>query len=72
MQFYNKIMLYFWLAFSIVAFVTVTYKVITIGFDIWASYYVFPALALAMYFFKKYMVKRMNKHQEYLDNKNKS
>lgn len=55
-------MTYFWLALGIVSFIFVTYKGITIGFEFWLTYYLFPLMAFSMFFFKKWMIKRMNKH----------
>ncbi|MEY4572242.1 MAG: hypothetical protein RLZ10_1468, partial [Bacteroidota bacterium] len=32
----------------------------------WGSYYITPVIAFMMYFFKRWMMKRMEKHNEYL------
>ena len=69
MSLYNKIMLYFWLFTSIFLFLAVTYMGFMYGFEIWAYYYIFVGLTLIMYFFRKWMMKRMDKHMEYLQNK---
>jgi hypothetical protein len=71
MEYYNKIMLYFWLSLAIVAGITVTYMGFAEGFDRWLPYYVVPGLALLMYFFRKIMMKRMQKHLKFLEEKNK-
>jgi hypothetical protein len=70
MNLYNKIMLNFWLAVGVVLLVFVTYKSLTDGFNKWGYYYVFAGLALLMYVTRKFMMKRMQKHLEYLENKN--
>lgn len=71
MELYNKIMLYFWLLLSIVSTAVISYMGFTSGFDRWAAYYVVPLVAILMYLFKKWMVKRMKKHMEFLNEKNK-
>ncbi len=60
-------MLYFWLGLSIVSAISITYFGFIEGFDRWIYYYVVPVIALLMFFFKRYMVQRMEKHFEYLD-----
>lgn len=72
MNLYNKVMLYFWLMLSIVSAVIVIYMGITEGFDRWLPYFVVPIVALLMYFFKKWMVNRMHKHLEYLNEKERN
>lgn len=59
----------FWLAMAIVMFVAITYKCITENFISWAPYYAMVAIALMMYFVKKWMMKRMEKHIEFMENK---
>ena len=74
MGIYNKLMRYFWLLLSIVLFLIVTVKGITVGFDRWVSYYIIVAMALGMYFFKTWMMKRFEKHAAFLaqqENKDK-
>jgi len=66
MQTYNKIMLYFWLVAGIVSLIVVTFNCITIGVDKWAFYFSMPAIAFLMFFFKRMMMRRMEKHLEYL------
>lgn len=65
-------MLNFWLAVGVVILVFVTYKSLTDGFNKWGYYYVFAGLALLMYVTRKFMMKRMQKHLEYLENKNEN
>lgn len=67
MNLYNKIMLNFWLAVGVVLLVFVSYKSFTDGFNKWGYYYVFAGLALLMYFMRRIMLKRMEKHMKYLE-----
>lgn len=67
MKLYNTIMSYFWLSVAAVSFVTVTYLCITKGFDQYASNYVFAIVALATYFVKRWMMKRMGNHTQYMN-----
>lgn len=64
-------MLYFWLALAIVSGVAITYFGFTEGFDRWSYYYFVPVLALLMFVLKKWMLKRMAKHLQYLEEKEK-
>jgi len=59
-------MSYFWLAIALGSFGIVTFNGFTMGFGRWASYYVFTAVAVGMFFMKKWMMKRMEKHEAYL------
>ena len=68
MKTYNKIMLKFWLAIAIVLFFTITYLGFTEGFDKWAYYYVFVVLTVVMYLMRKWMMKREEKHLQFLEN----
>lgn len=65
MQRYNQIMIKFWLlmAIAITAFITV--KGFQDGFSNWAPYYVFAGLALLAYLLRKFMVKRMEKMEQF-------
>lgn len=63
---YNKIMLKFWLVVSVVIFCFVTYSGFKEGFEKWAFWYVFGVIAFIMYLMKKWMIKRMAKHIQYL------
>ncbi len=65
---YNKFMLYLWLAVSIGSTLIVTYKGITEGFERWYSYYVLSGISFFMYIIRRWMMKRMEKHMEYLKN----
>lgn len=70
METYNKIMKYFWLGMAIVTFVMVTYYCIKDDYKTWIFYYVFPGIALLMYFMKVWMTKRMEKHAKYMEEQN--
>jgi hypothetical protein len=72
MQLYNKIMLYFWLATGIVSLVIVSFNCLTIGFDKWGFYFSMPIVAFLMYFFKRWMMKRMEKHIKFLESQQTS
>ncbi|MBL4863006.1 MAG: hypothetical protein JKY09_08330 [Crocinitomicaceae bacterium] len=67
MGLYNKIMLNFWLFAGILIFIVVTYMGFVEGFDVWSYYYLFSGLALFMFFMRKWMIKRMDKHMKYLN-----
>jgi hypothetical protein len=66
MQVYNKIMLYFWLLVGIVTLILVSYNCFTQGFEKWSFYFSMPIIAFLMFFFKKWMMRRMEKHVNYL------
>jgi hypothetical protein len=74
MQLYNKIMLFFWLFIGVLIFVIVTYMGFTekSGFKIWAYYYLFSGLSFLMYFVRRWMMKRMEKHLKYMAEKEAS
>lgn len=72
MERYNQIMLYFWLAVGTFALIAVTYFGYKEGFDKWAYYYILAALAFLMFFMRRYMMRRMKKHLEYLKEKENS
>lgn len=69
MNTYNNIMRLFWLILSIALFIIVTYMCITKGFDKWAFYYVFVGVGFLMYFMKTWMMKRVEKHMQFLKEK---
>ncbi len=71
MQRYNKIMTYVWLFASITIFIIVTFLGFKHGFRDWAYYYIIAALTFLMYLLRKYMMKRMERHLEYLKNKDR-
>jgi flagellar biosynthesis protein FliQ len=67
MQLYNKIMLYFWLVVGIVSLIIVSFNSITIGIEKWGMYFSMPIIAFLMFFFKRWMMKRMEKHMKFLE-----
>lgn len=72
MKSYNKIMLYFWLAMFVVITSIVTYMGFKEGFDRWYYNYIFSVLALMAYITRRWMMKRMEKHQAWLDQEAKN
>lgn len=66
MRTYNTVMKFFWLGLGTVLFCIVTFNCITQGADRWASYYWMVALAFAMFFMKRWMMKRFEKHAAFL------
>lgn len=64
-------MLNFWLIIGIILVVFITYKCITDGLNKWGFYYVFAGLAILMYFLRRFMMKRMEKHLQYLEDEHK-
>jgi cell division protein FtsW (lipid II flippase) len=71
MKTYNKIMLYFWLGMSILITTIVTFMGFKEGFDRWYFYYVFSLLALLAFITRKWMMKRMEKHVEWMEQEQK-
>lgn len=67
MGIYNKFMLYFWLALSVLTTIFVTIMGIREGFDRWVLYYIFAFVGLMMYIVRRWMLKRMVKHMEFLE-----
>ena len=65
-------MLYFWLATSIFLFIAITYLGFTEGFKKWAPYYVVAFLAFMMYFMRKWMMKRAERHMKFLEEQHKA
>jgi membrane protein YdbS with pleckstrin-like domain len=72
MNTYNKIMKMFWLVFAVILFVVITFKGFSEGFERWWMFYPFVLLAVGMYFFKIWMMKRMEKHIAYMREKESS
>jgi len=71
MNSYNKIMLYFWLALGIVGMVYTTFLCITGGFRSYSFYYIPVLIAFMMFFFKRWMMKRFEKHSAFLEEQQK-
>ncbi|MDX1446905.1 hypothetical protein [Lishizhenia sp.] len=72
MQTYNKIMQVFWLALVILSFIYITYMGITEGFETWLSFYLLPVFAFCFWMIRRWMMKRMLKHQQYLEDQAKN
>jgi len=72
MNFYNKVMLYFWLAAAIIIFIITSYMSYSEGIKKWGFYYIFVASALLMFLVKRWMMKRMAKHLNYLEEQKKN
>ncbi|MDX2361963.1 MAG: hypothetical protein QNK23_14225 [Crocinitomicaceae bacterium] len=66
MKTYNKLMLYFWLFVAVALFIVVTYMGFTEGFKKWRFSYVFALIALFAFLTRRWMMKRMEKHNQYL------
>ena len=71
MNTYNKLMLKFWLIVSIILPIVITYFVYTQGFDKWGSYYILAVFTFLMYSVRRFMMKKMEKHLAFLEEKNK-
>jgi hypothetical protein len=56
---------------TIVSVIIVTFKGISEGFERWYSYYVISAISFFMYIIRRWMMKRMEKHLEYLEKNSK-
>lgn len=69
MNTYNKIMQWFWLAMTVVVLIITTINVVNIGFREWGMYYIFAGVTFGFYLIRKFMIKRMEKHQAYLNQK---
>lgn len=72
MNFYNKVMLYFWLAAAILIFIITSYMSYSEGIKKWGFYYIFVASALLMFIVKRWMMRRMEKHLNYLEEQKKN
>ena len=71
MNTYNKIMKWFWLVIGAIMFIAVTVMCFRDGFDKWVFYYPLVLLSFGMYFFKVWMMKRMENHMAYMAKKDK-
>lgn len=69
---YNQIMLKFWGIVSLLLPLVITYFVITDGFKKWGQYYFLAIFTILMYLVRRWMMKRMNKHLEYLEKEKES
>ena len=64
-------MLNIWLFVGVFTFIVITYMGFTDSFKVWGYYYWFSAATFVMYFLRKYMIKRMEKHLKFLEEKAK-
>lgn len=71
MEVYNKIMLYFWLVAGFLTLLGITVMGFIEGFDLWVFYYIIPLICFFMFLLRKWMMKRMEKHLQYLEEQNK-
>ena len=61
-------MLYLWLVVSIGSVIVVTVMGLREGFEKWTSFYFISFISFFMYVVRRWMMKRMAKHLEYLKN----
>ena len=59
----------FWLILAIALCIVVTVMCFVDGYEKWVFYYPFVLLSFGMYFFKVWMMKRMEKLIEYISKK---
>lgn len=65
-------MLKLWLLASIVLPIIITYKVMTESFKEWGAYYILAAFTFLIYLLRRFMMKRMEKHLQFLKEKSES
>ena len=70
MQLYNKIMLYFWLAVTILITGIVTFMGFKDSFEVWGYYYILAAIALMAFLSRRWMMKRLERNHEEFYGKN--
>lgn len=61
METYNKIILYVWGAIAVLSVIIITFMGFKQGFDRWAEYYAFTAIALFVLFIRRFMTKKVTK-----------
>lgn len=66
MEKYNQIMIKVWLFIAIAIFVLTAVMCVIDDWRKWIFYFLFAGLAFLMHLMKKWMVKRMNNHVEYM------
>ena len=62
-------MRFFWIFASATIFLIVSYMSLKEVFNKWAYYYIFVLTSLGVYFLKTWMMKRMDRHNEFLKEK---
>ena len=69
MNTYNQITKIMWLVMASIGSIAVTVMCFIEGFDKWVYYYPLVLLMFGMYFFKAWMMKRMERHITYMKEK---
>ncbi len=64
-------MRFFWLFSAGAIFLSVTYLSLMEGLYKWAYYYIFVLTSLGVYFLKTWMMKRMERHNNFLNEEKK-
>jgi hypothetical protein len=72
MEYYNRIMTYVWLIAGISIFIFTTIMCVKEDYRKWIFYYLMSAISFLMYFLKRWMVKRMQKHLDFLETERKN
>ena len=67
MEYYNRIMTYVWLIAGTGIFIFTTFMCVKDDYRKWGFYYIMSGISFLMYFLKRWMVKRMQKHLDYLE-----
>lgn len=67
MKTYNKIMELFWLAMGGVTALIVIYLIITEGWSKNQMYLIFPGICFMMFFARRFMRRRMEKHLKWME-----
>lgn len=70
MKKYNRFMELFWLSMTVAIILVVTFMGIKEGFDTWYINYVFAAMSGGTFFMRRYMRRRMEKHEAFLQQQN--
>ena len=65
-------MLKLWLVASIALPIVITYLVIKDDFQKWGAYYILAAFTFLIYLLRRFMMKRMEKHLQFLKEKSES
>lgn len=68
---YNKFMEWFWLGVGLLILIGVTVMGFLEGFNRWYFYYILAFMALATYFMRRWMRKRMEKHLRWMEEQKK-
>lgn len=71
MKSYNKVMEWFWLSMTILIVFVVTVMGFLEGFENWLLTYVLALLTASTYLLRRYMRRRIEKHQAFLSENKK-